>query len=79
MISSHSNYIFNKINNLILSKKLDYNIYQPIFLEQTPEGSEATVLDVDELGAVDRNFVDVSELLYQEREEIIKNFSFEEE
>lgn len=58
---------------------MDYNIYQPIFLEQTPEGSEATVLDVDELGAVDRNFVDVSELLYQEREEIIKNFSFEEE
>ena len=79
VISSHSNYIFNKINNLILSKKLDYNIYQPIFLEQTPEGSEATVLDVDVLWAVDRNFVDVSELLYQEREEIIKNFSFEEE
>lgn len=79
VISSHSNYIFNKINNLILSKKLDYNIYQAILLEQTSEGSIGKNLVVDELGAVDRNFADVNEKLYQEREDIINNLMFEEE
>ena len=30
VMSSHSNYVFNKLNNLVLSGKLDYHIYQPI-------------------------------------------------
>lgn len=79
VISSHSNYIFNKINNMILSKKLDYNIYQAILLEQTDKGSIGRDLVVDELGAVDNNFVDVSEQLYQEREDIISGLMFDEE
>ncbi len=78
VMSSHSNYVFNKLNNLILSKKLDYKIYQPVFLEQGDGGSSSKVLPIDECGADDENFMDVSEELYQERETIIQNFNLGE-
>ncbi len=72
LMSSHSNYVFNKLNNLVLSKELDYNSYQPIILEEGDDGSISKALLIDELGAADENFVDVSEKLYYEREEIIQ-------
>ncbi len=78
IMSSHSNYVFNKINNLILSGKLDYDIYDPIVLEETLNGSVSKHVVVDELGADDENFVDVSEELYNEREEIIENLNKED-
>lgn len=78
IMSSHSNYVFNKINNLILSGKLDYNIYDPIVLEESLNGSVSKHVVVDDLGADDENFVDVSEVLYNEREEIIENLNMED-
>ncbi len=72
VMSSHSNYVFNKLNNLVLSEKLDYNIYQPIFLEKGKEGSISRPMQIDECGADDENFIDVSEALYNEREQIIR-------
>lgn len=78
IMSSHSNYIFNKMNNLVLGKKVDYNIYEPILLEDKDGGSISKMLELDELGASDENFVDVSEKLYAEREEIIKKLNMEE-
>ena len=78
IMSSHSNYVFNKINNLILSGKLDYNIYDPIVLEESLNGSVSKHVVVDDLGADDENFVDVSEVLYNEREEIIRNLNMED-
>ena len=63
IMSSHSNYVFNKINNLILSGKLDYDIYDPIVLEETLNGSVSKHVVVDELGADDENFVDVSDIM----------------
>lgn len=74
VMSSHSNYIFNKLNNLVLGKKLDYNVYQPVILEEKQEGSVSKLVEIDELGAEDQNFVDVSEKLYYEREDIIQKF-----
>ncbi len=79
IVSSHSNYVFNKLNNLILSQKLDYHIYQPIFLEQGTDGSYSKLLSIDECGADDENFVDVSEYLYNEREDIIQNLNLGDE
>mgnify|MGYP006980062269 CR=1 FL=1 len=67
--------MFNKINNLILSGELDYHTYDPIILEETLEGSISKHIAVDELGAEDENFVDVSEALYNEREEIIEKLN----
>ncbi|MFR2236212.1 MAG: AAA family ATPase [Lachnospiraceae bacterium] len=72
VMSSHSNYVFNKLNNLVLSGKLDYHIYQPIYLEKGAEGSISKPMHIDECGADDENFIDVSEALYNEREQIIQ-------
>jgi predicted ATPase len=79
IISSHSNYVFNKLNNLVLAKKLDYKVYQPIFLDMTVEGSFSRFMHIDDLGVDDENFVDVSEKLYFEREEIIQQLNMEAE
>lgn len=78
IISSHSNYVFNKLNNLVLGKKLDYDRYQPIILEETETGSMSKILPIDEFGAEDENFLDVSQQLYYEREEIIQQLNMEE-
>lgn len=78
IMSSHSNYIFNKLNNLVLGAKLDYRVYQPILLLEEEGGSRSKTLSIDELGAEDENFIDVSEKLYYEREEIIQKLNMEE-
>lgn len=78
IMSSHSNYVFNKMNNLILAKKLDYHFYDPIVLEDREKGSVSKHVTVDELGSDDENFVDVSQHLYDEREEIIEELNTED-
>ncbi|MCX4326262.1 MAG: AAA family ATPase [Lachnospiraceae bacterium] len=78
VMSSHSNYIFNKLNNLVLGNNLDYNVYQPVILEEGQEGSIAKFIEINELGAEDENFIDVSEKLYYEREKIIQKLNMEE-
>ena len=78
IMSSHSNYIFNKLNNMVLGKKLNYHVYDPIVLEENSSGSISKHVEMDELGAVDENFVDVSEYLYNEREEIIEKLNMED-
>ena len=75
VMSSHSNYVFNKLNNLVLSGKLDYNMYEPILLEKGTEGSASKPMHIDECGADDENFIDVSEALYNEREQIIEKLN----
>lgn len=77
IMSSHSNYVFNKLNNLVLGKKLDHRRYQPIILTDENGGSMSKPLPIDELGADDENFIDVSEKLYYEREEIIQQLNME--
>ena len=77
IMSSHSNYVFNKLNNLVLSKKLDHRRYQPIVLTDGEGGSVSKLLPIDELGADDENFIDVSQKLYYEREEIIQQLNME--
>jgi predicted ATPase len=79
IMSSHSNYVFVKLNNMVLSKQLDYQRYQPIILNETSEGSVSKKLKIDELGAWDENFTDVSERLYEERDEIIEKLNTREE
>ena len=78
IMSSHSNYIFNKLNNLVLGKNLDYNVYQPVIMQEEQDGSISKLIEIDELGAEDQNFVDVSERLYYEREDIIQKLNMED-
>ncbi len=75
IVTSHSNYIFNKLNNLVLAKKLEVERYCPIILTQRDTGSMSKLMDIDELGVSDENFIDVSEALYEEREKIIEELN----
>lgn len=78
ILSSHSNYIFNKINNLILSKEIEYENYQPILMVQKETKSEGTKMEISELGVTDDNFTDVSFELLNERNELIEKLNEEE-
>jgi len=73
---THSNYIFNKLNNLVLEGKLD-NKYAPYIMKQTENGSDAKLMEIDELGVEDDNFIDVSEKLFNERMQIIDKLNEE--
>ncbi len=71
VMSSHSNYIFNKLNNLLLKGELSPETYSAILLSSEEEGSVSTFMPMDELGVDDTNFRDVSLALYDEREALI--------
>ncbi|HAO19483.1 MAG TPA: hypothetical protein DCQ37_02665 [Desulfobacteraceae bacterium] len=75
IITSHSNYIFNKMNNLILEKKLDVSNMSAIILEQSEQGSISRVLPTDYLGVEDENFIGVTEQLFNEKIELINDMN----
>ncbi|TAE45351.1 MAG: hypothetical protein EAZ44_03480 [Cytophagia bacterium] len=67
-ITSHSNYMFNKLNNLLIKKEIDKNKVMVYHLIKTQEGTRVdTEMVVTEEGVNDYNFQDVSEKLYMER------------
>lgn len=73
IITSHSNYIFNKVNNLVIGNKIPHNELQALLFESTPKGSSATNLPVGRFGVDDENFADVSEKLYEERVQLLSD------
>lgn len=72
VISTHSNYFFNKLNNMVLAGELDGSRYAPILLVPGENGSVAKHLEVTEFGIEDENFLDVTDRLWREREDIIE-------
>ena len=79
VMASHSNYVFNELNNLILGKELDIDMYAPVFMCRKGKKSFTEYMKADELGVSDANFTDVAEALYQEREELIQKIMQEME
>lgn len=79
VMASHSNYVFNELNNLILGKELDVDMYAPIFMCRDGRKSFTKYMKADELGVSDENFTDIAEKLYQEREELIQRMMQETE
>lgn len=71
VVSSHSNYIFNKLNNLLLKKEISPETYSAILLASGEEGSISSFMPIDEFGVDDTNFLDVAQNLYNERESLI--------
>jgi predicted ATPase len=71
IITSHSNYIFNKANNLILDKKIDIAKLQASVFKNKNRGSTGDYIETDELGINDENFINVSEELYDEKMTLI--------
>ena len=74
VLTTHSNYIFNKVNNLMIKDEINYKDAAIYHLVSTEKGS---VLDEKSIpsdtGIVDENFVYTAEKLYNERLEIYKN------
>jgi len=75
IITSHSNYIFNKLNNMVIAKTLDTKRYAPIILKDTDKGSVSQLMETDDLGVEDENFIDIAEALYEEREDILETLN----
>ncbi len=74
VMTSHSNYIFNKLSNLLISNKIDKDKLSVSLMKMTPEGSviEEGAMQIDEYGIEDNNFVDVAEQLYEERMSLLE-------
>ncbi len=74
VMTSHSNYIFNKLSNLLIANKIDKDKLSVSLMKMTPEGSviEDGAMQMDEYGIEDDNFVDVAEQLYEERMSLLE-------
>jgi predicted ATPase len=71
ILTSHSNYLFNKLNNLLLAGAIDPETVNSIYMQATPEGSISTdTMKAEADGMNDTNFADVAEELYYERMEL---------
>jgi predicted ATPase len=67
-ITSHSNYMFNKINNILIKKEIEKEKVMVYHLIKTENGTTTNIeMKVTEDGINDSNFQDVSEQLYYER------------
>jgi len=75
IMTSHSDYMFNKMNNLILEEKIDIAFTQAIVFKETPAGSIAKEIPTDSLGIDDENFLEIAETLFNEKLELVENLS----
>jgi predicted ATPase len=73
VISSHSNYIFNKLNNLVAEKRIETESLKGFLFFDGEKGSCAQEIAISDFGFEDNNFVDVAEELYKEKLSIIDN------
>jgi|GEM_PF-332654 predicted ATPase len=75
VMTTHSNYILNKLSNLILEDKVNYKKVGSYLMNMTSKGSilDATTMQAEPDGIRDENFADVSETLYEERINIYEN------
>jgi hypothetical protein len=71
VMTSHSNYIFNKLSNLILAGSLEASEVKCDLIEQADGGSIGLPQGIDEFGIDDNNFADASELLLSEKLELL--------
>ena len=75
VISTHSNYMFNKSNNLILAKKVDIAYVESLLFEESKVGSIAKSIAIDQYGQTDENFIDTTEELYNEKLRLIELYN----
>ena len=76
VVTSHSNYIFNKASNLIIGKQLDPRIVSAVLFRMEDRGSVSRCLSIDEYGIDDENFVVVSEQLFEEKADMMEEHVF---
>lgn len=69
IMTTHSNYMFNKLSNLILEDYVDYKRVGSYLMTTTEMGSviDTIKMKAEEEGITDENFADIAEKLYEER------------
>jgi len=72
VITSHSNYMFQKLNNLIAKHEIDKDVINGIVFLQGEKGSYSKTISISPLGMEDENFVNIAEELYDEKIQIIE-------
>ena len=77
MITTHSNYMFNKFNNLVIAKEIDIKHASSLLFKETSSGTDVINMELDEFGIEDENFIYTSENLYNEKMELIKQINKE--
>lgn len=75
IVTTHSNYMFNKFNNLVLSNDINKNKASAYLFKVDSKGSEVVNMDMDQFGIDDENFIYTSEDLYNEKMELIKKLN----
>lgn len=71
ILTSHSNYIFNKCSNLIIGGKLKQEEFEAIIFEHGDTGSITRDLNINKYGISDENFGETGEDLFEERRKLI--------
>ncbi len=71
VLTSHSDYLFNKVSNLVSAGALGRESVSATLFTMGEHGSEGKSLAVDGYGIDDENFVDVAEALYMEKAEAL--------
>lgn len=72
-MASHSNYIFNELNNRVIAEDLGEKEYEPILMKYEDGQSNTICMNMDEFGVDDNNFQDVSAAIMEERELLLYN------
>jgi predicted ATPase len=68
VMTTHSNYMFNKLSNMLLKKEIEVDKVGSYHLVMTDKGSVVNPdMQATEEGMEDHNFVDTAEELYNER------------
>lgn len=78
-MTSHSNYVFNTISNLVISGELDKDVIKCHKFELSNIGGSGKPLDIDEYGIDDENFVDASEILFEEKMNLLSSLEKEDD
>lgn len=72
-MASHSNYVFNELNNRVLAGDLSKEDYEPVLMEYVDGKSRTYDMQIDDFGVDDDNFQDVTSAILDEREMLISN------
>ncbi len=75
VLTTHSNYIFGKLNNLFIKGSIKKDVVDAFILLESSSGSIGRLLEIDEFGISDENFIDTSEKLYMEKIELIEEMN----
>jgi len=77
IITSHSNYMFHQLNNLIIAGVVPCDKIKSLQMINTANGSIANDLETKKIGIDDQNFVDVAEKLYEEKLALLQQINAE--